>query len=161
MANCNCVYKNGSDVLDFLVPFPGGTEANASYVIGLTHNTCGGRKMLVADPTHPVVASLTATPVGAPVNVGNGALCQECQIAGTVTYKPYNSCEPRTEYVSQRVCLPCSEATSPTLTIGEVAASPKPITYYQSDGQCGCCQGTLSCTNRIALTTSINVAAGA
>jgi hypothetical protein len=37
-----------------------------------------------------------------------------------------------------------------------VAASPKPITYYQNNG-CGCCQGTYPCTNRIAITTSINV----
>ena len=75
---------------------------------------------------------------------------------GTVTYKPCNSCSPQTEYVSQRVCLPCSSAVSPTLTIGTVAASPKPITYYQNNG-CGCCQGTYPCTNRIAVTTSINV----
>jgi hypothetical protein len=41
-----------------------------------------------------------------------------------------------------------------------VAASPKPITYYQNNG-CGCCQGTRPCTNQIALTTSIEVTAGA
>jgi len=160
MANCNCNCKNGADVLDFLIPAPGGTEASATYVCGLTHNTCGNRKMLLADPTHPVIANLTATPVGTPIDVGNGTLCQECQIAGTVTYKPCNSCSPQTEYVSQRVCLPCSEATSPTLTVGTVAASPKPITYYRNTG-CGCCAGTYDCTNRIAITTSINVTTGA
>ena len=153
--SCNC-NKNGSDVQDFLTSFPGGTAADATYICGLTHYTCGGRKMLVADPTHPVVSTLTATPVGTPVSVGNSAYCIECQIAGTVTYKACGSCEPRTEYVSHRVCLPCSSATVPTISIGEVAASPKPITYYQN-GPCGCCQGTYACTNQIALTTSINV----
>ena len=62
--SCNCNCKNGSDVLDFLTPAPGGTEASAVYVIGLTHYTCGGRKMLVDDTTHPVISQLTATPVG-------------------------------------------------------------------------------------------------
>ena len=154
MANCNC--KNGSDVLDFLTPAPGGTATDATYIIGLTHYTCGGRKMLAADPTHPVVGVLTATPVGAPIDLGNSTLCQECLVSGTITYKPCNGCEPRTEYVSQRVCLPCSTTASPTLTIGNVAASPKPINYYQSNG-CGCCAGTYPCTNQVAVTTSVNV----
>lgn len=155
MKCCNC--RNGADVLDFLTPAAGGTATDATYVLGLTHNTCGCRKMLVADPTHPVLAQLTATPVGDPIDLGNATYCQECQVAGTVTYKPCNSCSPRTEYVTQRVCLPCSSATSPTLAIGTTAASPKPISYYRNDGGCGCCAGTLPCTNMIAVTTSINV----
>lgn len=154
MCKCNL---NGTDVLDFLTSVPGGTEASATYQIGLTHYTCGNRQMLLNDPTHPVIASLTATPVGAPVNLGNGTFCQECQIAGTVTYRPCNACSPQTEYVSKRICLPCSEATSPTLTIGTVAASPKPITVYVSNGCCGCCASTKPCSNQIAITTSINV----
>ena len=153
---CNC--KNGSDVLDFLTPAPAGTETNATYIVGLTHYTCGGRNMLLADPTHPVLADLTATPVGTPIDLGNGQLCQECQLAGTVTYCPCNSCSPRVEYISQRLCLPCSTETSPTITVGTVAASPKPITVYQSYGECGCCQSTKPCTNQIAITTSLNVA---
>ena len=65
------------------------------------------------------------------------------------------------QYVSKRMCLPCSSATSPTLTIGKVSASPKPITVYLNNGCCGCCQSTKPCTNQIAITTSINVATGA
>ena len=156
MSKCNCNYRNGSDNQDFLVSVPGGTDADATYIIGLTHNTCGGRKMLVADATHPVTANLEAVAIGAPVNVGNGALCQECVIAGTVTYKACGACEPRTEYVSTQCCLPCSSTTTPNVALGEVVASPKPITYYQQSG-CGCCQGTYPWTNQIAITTSINV----
>ena len=156
---CNC--KNGTDSLDFLIPVAGGTETDATYTIGLTHYTCGGRNMLLADPTHPVIAELTATPVGTPIDTDNGAFCQECIVAGTVTYRPCNSCSPRVEYVSKRMCLPCSSATSPTLTIGKVSASPKPITVYLNNGCCGCCQSTKPCTNQIAITTSINVATGA
>lgn len=155
--NCNCkCKKNGSTVLDFLIP----SEAAGVYVIGLTQNTCGGRQMLLNDPTHPVIANLEVKAIGQPINVGNGAYCQECQIAGTVTYCPCGSCSPRTEYVSYQCCLPCSSDAQPTLTIGTVTASPKPITYYQNTG-CGCCQGTKPCTNQIALTTSIQVTAGA
>lgn len=155
--NCNCNCKNGQDNLDFLVPYPGGTPADATYEIGLTHFTCCRRNMQLVDPLHPVIAQLTATPVGAPIDLGNNAFCQEVQLAGTVTYCPCNSCSPQTEYVSKRICLPCSEATSPILTIGTVAASPKPIMVYQNNGDCGCCQSTKPCTNQIAITTSINV----
>ena len=159
--NCKCRCKNGSDVLDFLTSVPGGTAADATYEIGLTHYSCGNRQMLLNDSTHPVIAQLTAEAVGTPIDLGNDTYCQECQIAGTVTYCPCNSCSPQVEYVSQRVCLPCSSATSPTLTIGTVAASPKPIRVYVSNGCCGCCQQTKPCTNQIAITTSINVATGA
>lgn len=152
---CNC--KNGTDQPDFLTPVPGGTPANATYQLGLTHYTCGCRKMLLADPTHPVIAELTVTPIGTPIDLGNDTFCQECVIAGTVTYCPCNSCSPRVEYVSHRECLPCSSDAVPTITVGTVAASPKPIKVYVNNGCCGCCQKTLPCTNQIAITTSINV----
>jgi hypothetical protein len=112
--------------------------------------------MLLADPTHPVLSQLTATPIGTPIDLGNGTFCQECQIAGTVTYRPCNACSPQTEYVSHRVCLPCSSATAPTLTIGTVVASPKPITVYQRNGQCGCCQST--CPSRRPLLDWVRLA---
>ena len=108
--NCKCRFKNGSDVLDFLTSVPGGTAADATYEIGLTHYSCGNRQMLLNNSTHPVIAQLTAEPVGTPIDLGNDTYCQECQIAGTVTYCPCNSCSPQVEYVSQRVCLPCSSA---------------------------------------------------
>lgn len=157
MAYCNCNVRNGADVQDFLVSVPGGTAANATYQVGLTHFTCGNRNMSLNDQTHPVVANLTATPIGTPIDVGNGSFCQECLIAGTVTYCPCNSCSPQVEYVSKRICLPCSSAASPTLTIGTVVASPKPIMVYVNNGCCGCCQQAKPCTNQIAITTSINV----
>ena len=158
--NCNCIYKNGQDVPDFLTPYPGGTPADATYVLGLTHLTCGNTKLLTADPLHPVKCELGVTLVGTPIDLGNGAFCQECVIAGTVTYKPCNSCHPTTEYVSQTLCLPCSGATSPTITVGTVASSPKPITYYVNDGCGGCCQKQKDFTNKISITTSVNVTAG-
>lgn len=156
MRKCNCNCKNGSDELDFLIS----SETAGVYLLGLTHYTCGRKKMLVQDAVHPVISQLNVSPIGNPVDVGNGIYCQECQIAGTVTYKGCGCCEPRTEYVSYQVCLPCTSATQPKLGIGEVVASPKAISYYMNNG-CGCCTGTYPCTNMITLTTSIEVTAGA
>lgn len=155
--NCNCNYRNGRDVIDFFTSFPGGTAANATYELGLTHFTCGGQQLLVT-PDLPVRAELTLTPIGSPIDLGNNAYCQECKIAGTVSYCPCsNPCRVVTESISQSVCVPCSSAVSPTLTVGTVVASPKPITVYVNTG-CGCCQQQKASTNQIAITTSINVA---
>ena len=153
MGNCICNIKNGSDKLDYLIP----SLTEGVYQLGLTHYTCGGRKLLASDPLHPVTAQLEAIPIGTPVDLGFGDYCQECQIVGTVTYKPCCGCEPRTEYVSENLCLPCSSAVVPKIGIETVVASPKAITYYQNNG-CGCCQGTYPSTNQIAITTNIQVA---
>lgn len=159
--NCNCNFKNGSDVKDFLLPAEGGAEGNTTYVLGLTHLTCGGTKLLAVDPLHPVTCDLTVTLLGQPQDLGNGALCQECAVAGTVTYKPCCSCRPVTEYVGVTLCLPCSSETQPMMKVGTVVASPKPITYYVNDGCGNCCQKQKDTTNKISITTSINVATGA
>jgi hypothetical protein len=151
MGNCNC--RNGSDVLDFISLVPGGTAANATYQVGLTHYTCGCRKTSIEDTTHPVIGTLNATVVGTPQDLGNGTFCCEVLIAGTVTYQQCGCCSPRTEYVSLMRCLPCSSEAVPTVTIGNVVCSPEPIMVNGN----GCCRWTCSGTNRIAVTTSINV----
>lgn len=159
MGKCNCIIKNGSDVKDLYLAVPGGTEADATYLFGLTHYTCGCQKMLIADVAHPVKADLSIQPVGLPVDVGNGTLCQEFLISGTVTYCPCGSCRPETEYVTYSDCAPCSSPTQAVLALGEVIASPKPIIVYERTS-CGCCQKTLPSTNQIVITTSINVTPG-
>ena len=85
--NCNCK-KNGQDVQDFLLSSP----TAGTYVLGLTHNTCGCRKMALSDPARPVIANLSIAAVGQPIDVGNAMYCQECLVSGTVTYCP---CEIR------------------------------------------------------------------
>lgn len=150
MCNCN---RNGKTNRDFLTPVVSATAEGTNYVLGLTYNTCGNRKMLQNDPTHPVLANLTASVVGTPQDLGNGAFCCEVQIAGTVTYKPCCSCSPRTEYVFDQFCIPCESAVVPSLTLGKVVCAPQAITYYD-----GCCPCTNPLTNKIAITTSLNVA---
>ena len=151
---CNCNCKNGTDALDFISLVPGGEAANATYLIGLTHYTCGNRKLSVDDVTHPVKGELTATVMGVPQNVGNGTFCCEVLISGTVTYKQCGCCSPRTEYVSIERCLPCSSSAVPTVTIGEVVCSPEPIVVNGNN----CCSWTCSGTNKIAITTTVNIA---
>ena len=153
---CNCMISNGSDKKDFLLA----SETGGVYALGLTHYTCGNRKMALNDPSRPVQCNLTIEPVGQPVDLGNGIYCQEFLVAGTVTYCPCGSCKPETEYVTWQDCVTTTSATQPKLALGTVNASPKPVYYYLNNG-CGCCRAQKPCTNQIAITTSIEVTAGA
>lgn len=144
---CN---NNGRTDVVSLTTIPGGTAADASYLLSMDHYTCGNRKLCTQE-AFPVTADLKATAMGVPASVGNGAYCQEVLVSGSVTYLPYvcgcdcNVC-PRTENVYSVICVPCSSATTPTLTIGTTVASPTNIKP--------CC----NVTNAIAITTTINVA---
>ena len=148
--------KNGSDKKDFLLA----SETAGVYALGLTHYTCLNQKMALSDPMHPVIANLQISPVGNPQDLGNGIYCQEFSVFGTVTYCPCGSCRPEEEYVTFQDCITTTSATQPKLGLGIVNASPKPITYYVNNG-CECCRAQKSCTNQIAITTSIEVTAGA
>lgn len=152
--SCKCI-KNGSDQKDFLLA----SETAGVYALGLTHYTCGNQKMALSDPSRLVIANLTLQPVGTPIDLDNGIYCQEFLLAGTVTYCPCGSCSPKTEYVTLRDCITTTSATTPTLTLGKVNASPKPVTCYVNNG-CGCYRSQKPCTNQIAITTSIAVTAG-
>lgn len=147
---CN---NNGKTFVVSLTTVPGGTAANADYLLALDHYTCGNRKLCTQE-VFPVTADLKATALGLPVSVGNDTYCQEVLISGSVTYMPYvcgcqcNVC-PRTENIYCTICVPCSAATTPTLTIGTAVAAP---TNVQP-----CC----NVTNAIAVTCSLNVTTGA
>lgn len=150
MANCN---NNGKTFVISLTTIPGGTAANANYLLALDHYTCGNKKLCTQE-MFPVSADLKAQAIGTPVDVGNGSFCQEVLISGTCIYMPYtcgcqcNTC-PVTENIYCTICVPCSSATTPTLTIGTTAASPT--------GMRPCC----NVTNAIAITTTLNVTTGA
>ena len=147
---CNC--KNGSDRLDFFTPVAGGTAADSTYLLGLTHFTCGNRKLAANEGT-PIEANLTAKVVGTPQDVGNGAFCCEVLIEGTVQYQPCGCCDVKTEFVRYQRCLPCSSAVAPTVAVGNVVCAPELIPSYGN----GCCRGYCAGTNMIAITTSLNV----
>lgn len=148
--SCN---NNGKTFVVSLTTVPGGTAANANYLLALDHYTCGNKKLCTQE-MFPVSADLKAQAIGTPVDVGNGTYCQEVLISGTCTYMPYQcGCEcnvcPQTENIYCTICVPCSSAASPTLAIGNSVASPT--------GARPCC----SVTNAIAITTTLNVTTGA
>ena len=147
---CN---NSGKTFVESLTTFPGGTAANANYLLQLDHYTCGNKKLCVQE-VFPVTADLKATPLGSPVDVGNGSYCQEVLISGTCTYMPYKcGCQcgvcPQTENIYCTICVPCSSNVTPTLAIGTTQAAP---TNVQP-----CC----NVTNCVAITTTLNVTTGA
>lgn len=144
--------NNGKTFVVSLTTVPGGTAANANYLLALDHYTCGNRKLCSQGEVFPVTADLKATAIGAPVDVGNGTFCQEVLISGTCTYMPYRcgcQCQcgvcPVTDNIYCTVCVPCSTAATPTLTIGTSVASPTNA------------QPCNPVTNCVAITTTLNV----
>lgn len=148
---CNC--KNGKTEIDFLTLVPGGTAENANYQLALTHYTCGNRK-ICATGFFPVSANLQYRVLGSPQSIGNGTYCCDVLVTGTCTYMPYkcgcnqqcpcNQC-PVTDNIYFTLCVPCSSATAPTITGGEVVATPTNLT--------DCC----NVTNAVGISTSFNV----
>lgn len=153
--SCNC--KNGTTTVDFLTLVPGGTAANANYQLSVTHYLCGNRKVC-ASGNFPVIGELKYQVMGTPQSLGNGTFCCEVLCTGQVTYMPYtmgqncgcSGCNcPKTDNVYFTLCVPCENATAPTITGGTVVATPTNLA--------DCC----NVTNAVALTTSINVATSA
>lgn len=149
----NCNY-NGRTFLNSILPVPGATAADATYVVDLTHYTCGNRK-ICANGAYPVSAQLAYQAQGAPRAVGNDAYVLDVLITGTCTYMPYrngqNQCGcgcncPITENVWAVVSVPVASATAPTITAGTVLAAPTNMR--------DCC----SITNAVSLVGSFNLA---
>ena len=145
---------NGRTFVNTCIPAPGATAANATYVVDLTHYTCGNRK-ICANGAFPIQANLNYKAVGAPQPVGNGTYVQDILITGSCTYMPYKNgqsrcgCDcncPITENVWAPVSVPVASATAPTVTAGEVIASPTNMK--------DCC----SLTNAVSLVGSFNLA---
>lgn len=145
---------NGRTFVNTCIPAPGATAANATYVVDLTHYTCGNRK-ICTNGAFPVQANLNYKAVGAPQPVGNGTYVQDILITGSCTYMPYKNgqnrcgCDcncPITENVWATVSVPVASATAPTVTAGEVIASPTNMK--------DCC----SLTNAVSLVGSFNLA---
>lgn len=145
---------NGQTFVNTCIPVPGAAAGNATYAVDLTHYTCGNRK-ICANGAYPVTGDLKYKAVGTPQSVGNDAYVQDILITGTVTYMPYRQGQyqggcgcncPVTENVWATVSVPVTTATSPTITAGDVIASPTNLK--------DCC----SITNAVSLVSSFNLA---
>lgn len=150
--SCNV---NGQTYVNTLSPVPGATATDATYVADLTHYTCGNRK-ICANGAYPVTGDLKYRAVGVPQSVGNDAYVLDVLITGTCTYMPYrygqqnNCCNcPVTENVWATVSVPVSSETIPTITAGDVIATPTNLK--------DCC----SLTNAVSLVCSFNLASTA
>lgn len=146
---CNC--NNGKTFVVSLTTVPGGTAANANYVLALDHYTCGNKKLCTQE-VFPVTADIKFTPLGVPQSLGNTTYCQEVLVSGTCTYMPFKKgcqCQcgvcPVSENIYTTICVPCSSAAVPTLTAGTAVASPTNVVPCDN------------ITNCIAITTSLNV----
>lgn len=151
---CNC--KNGQTYLNSCIPVSGGTAASTTYLIDMTHYTCGNRKLCTSS-FYPPAANLNYQVVGTPQSVGDAVYVCDMLITGTVTYMPYRRGQqcgccacPITENIYCTVSVPVSSDAVPTLTGGSpVIASP---TNVQD-----CC----NVTNAMSIVCSVTVATGA
>ena len=150
-------YNNGETYVNTVIPAPGATAADATYVIDLTHYLCGNRK-ICANSAYPLTANLDYKVLNAPRAVGNDTYQVDILIAGTVTYMPYRNgqsscgCDchcPRTENLWATISVPWGSATAPAVTAGEAYASPANMR--------DCC----SVTNACSITGSCNLATAA
>lgn len=144
--------QNGRTFVNFLTPAPGGTATEASYVLGLSHYTCGNKKMCVNSAEgFPVASGLDVQVLGAPQLLGNGQYCCDVRVICDVTYRQVCGCGCgcqndclQTEKVVATVCVPCGE-TTPTATPNGVVANPINV-------NCGC-----SSTNEMDVTVSFTL----
>ena len=144
---------NGQTFVNTCIPVPGATATDATYVVDLTHYTCGNRK-LCANAAYPIAGNLSYRALGAPQSVGNDAYVLDVLISGTCTYMPYRNGQsygcgcncPVTENIYATVSVPVASATAPTITAGDVIASPANLK--------DCC----NITNAVSLVGSFNLA---
>ncbi len=148
------MFNNGQTYVNTCIPAPGAAAGDATYVVDLTHFTCGNRK-ICANGAYPVTGDLKYKAVGTPQAVGNGTFVQDILITGTCTYMPYRNGQsqcgggcgcPVTENIFATVSVPVSAATTPTVTAGDTLASPTNMK--------DCC----SVTNAVSLVGSFNLA---
>lgn len=109
-----------------MTPFAGATATDASYLVNLTHYTCGGRKICSLE-SFPITANLNYS-IQNIVEVGKGLYDMTVLATGTVSYMPYNpgcpcnSC-PITEPIYTYLSVPVTSETGNTVAPNEVVCS--------------------------------------
>ena len=146
--------QNGKTYVNFLTPVvAGGTETSASYMLNLTHYTCGNKKMCVNNADgFPVASNLDVQVLGAPRLIPNtGVYCCDVRCICDLTYEQVyycgccqNTCL-QTEKVAAVVCVPVTSSDVPTVSEKGVIASPANV-------NCGC-----SFTNEASLSIAFTL----
>ena len=126
--------KNGSTEVNFLTPFAGATATSASYLLQLTHFTCGNKQMCLNNADDlPVVSNLNLQQVGSIQQLGEDTYCCDVRCICDLTYQQIcgNSCCPnyclQTEKCVATVCVPVLSNGAVTLTPNGASVTPQRI----------------------------------
>lgn len=146
------MYQNGKTYVNFLTPVQGSTEASASYVLGLTHFTCGNKKMCVNNANgFPVASNLDVQVLGVPRLIPNTEVyCCDIRVICDLTYEQVYGCGCcpntclQTEKIVAVVCVPVTSADIPTVSASGALADPANVA-------CGC-STTNECTLNVSFT---------
>lgn len=121
--------KNGSTEVNFLTPYP--VADPQSYMLRLTHWTCGNKHMCLNNADGlPIVSNLTLQQIGAIQPLGNDTYCCDVRCVCDLTYQQIsgNACCPNTclqsEKVVATVCVPVLSDTEATLTPNGAMVTP-------------------------------------
>lgn len=143
--------KNGSTSVNFLTPYPAGDTQ--SYLLQLTHYTCGNKQMCLNNSDGlPVVSNLSLQQIGEITPLGGDTYCCEVRCICDLTYQQIsgNACCPnyclQSEKCVATVCVPVSSADAVTLTANGASVMPLRIS-------CRC-----NTTNTVSIDVSFSVA---
>lgn len=143
--------KNGLTEVNSLTPFPAGA-ATDSWLVKLTHWTCGNRHMCLNDADGlPAVDNLSVQQIDNIRSLGNGTYCCDVRIICELTYQQISgsACCPNycmvTEKCVATTCVPVTSADPVTLTPNGASVAPLRVS-------CRC-----NTTNMVALEVSFSV----
>lgn len=142
--------KNGSTSVNFLTPYP--AADTQSYLLQLTHYTCGNRQMCLNNGDGlPVVSNLSLQQVGEITAYENGTYCVDVRCICDLTYQQISGsgCCPnyclQTEKCVATVCVPLLSGDAVTLTPNGAAVMPLRVS-------CRC-----NTTNTVSIDVSFSV----
>lgn len=143
--------KNGSTEVNFLTPYPAADPQ--SYLLRLTHYTCGNKQMCLNNADGlPVVSNLSLQQVGEIQSLGNDTYCVDVRCICDLTYQQIsgNSCCPnyclQTEKCVVTICVPVLSSDAVTLTSNGASVMPLRVS-------CRC-----NTTNTVSIDVSFSVA---
>lgn len=142
--------RNGSTSVNFLTPYPAADPQ--SYLLQLTHWTCGNKQMCLNNGEGlPIVSNLSIQQVGEIQPLGGDTYCVEVRCVCDLTYQQIsgNACCPnyclQTEKCVATVCVPLTSSDPVTLTANGASVMPVRIS-------CRC-----NTTNTVSIDVSFSV----
>ena len=142
--------RNGSTSVNFLTPYPAADPQ--SYLLQLTHWTCGNKQMCLNNGEGlPIVSNLSIQQVGEIQPLGGDTYCAEIRCVCDLTYQQIsgNACCPnyclQTEKCVATVCVPLLSSDPVTFTPNGASVMPMRIS-------CRC-----NTTNTVSIDVSFSV----